>query len=237
MTQQAPGRRLSGQQPQGGYQGRPRGGYQGNREGAAIRATVPRGRLSGQPPRAATRATGPRAEATRATGPRAEATGARPQGWLSGPSGGDDKDARDNRGRNDSRRPAGTRDGKSSFDTPIQTKPTSNRQNKNSHKNDRFDKRDRLEDGKESAEDRQRSIYHAQPKKEESKADEVKTITLPMYSPSKELAEKMKLQPSVIVKKLFLKGQVVTLNQEIDYEQAEEIAMEFDVLCEKGSKG
>ena len=49
----------------------------------------------------------------------------------------------------------------------------------------------------------------------------------------KELADKMKLQPSVIVKKLFLKGQMVTLNQEIDYDQAEEIAMEFDVLCEK----
>ena len=46
----------------------------------------------------------------------------------------------------------------------------------------------------------------------------------------------MKLQPSVIVKKLFLKGQIVTLNQEIDYDQAEEIAMEFDVLCEKEEK-
>ena len=46
----------------------------------------------------------------------------------------------------------------------------------------------------------------------------------------------MKLQPSVIVKKLFLKGQMVTLNQEIDYEQAEEIAMEFDVLCEQEEK-
>ena len=30
--------------------------------------------------------------------------------------------------------------GKSSFDAPVQTKPSSNRQNKNAHKNDRFDK-------------------------------------------------------------------------------------------------
>ncbi|MFR2691171.1 MAG: hypothetical protein ACLTBV_08015 [Enterocloster bolteae] len=52
-----------------------------------------------------------------------------------------------------------------------------------------------------------------QPKKEESKADEVKTITLPDVLTIKELADKMKLQPSVIVKKLFLKGQVVTLNR------------------------
>ena len=43
----------------------------------------------------------------------------------------------------------------------------------------------------------------------------------------------MKVVPSVIVKKLFLQGKVVTVNQEIDYETAEEIALDFDVLCEK----
>ena len=52
----------------------------------------------------------------------------------------------------------------------------------------------------------------------------------------KELAEKMKMQPSVIVKKLFLQGTVVTINQEVDYDKAEEIAMEFDILCEKEEK-
>ena len=43
----------------------------------------------------------------------------------------------------------------------------------------------------------------------------------------------MKIVPSVIIKKLFMQGQIVTVNQEIDYDTAEEIAMEFDVLCEK----
>ncbi len=75
-----------------------------------------------------------------------------------------------------------------------------------------------------------------QPKKEEAKVEDIKTITLPETLTIRELADKMKLQPSVIVKKLFLKGQIVTLNQEIDYDQAEEIAMEFDVLCEKEEK-
>ena len=46
----------------------------------------------------------------------------------------------------------------------------------------------------------------------------------------------MKMQPSVIVKKLFLQGTVVTINQEVDYDKAEEIAMEFDILCEKEEK-
>jgi translation initiation factor IF-2 len=43
----------------------------------------------------------------------------------------------------------------------------------------------------------------------------------------------MKIQPSAIVKKLFLQGKVVTINQEIDFETAENIALEFEVLSEK----
>ena len=66
--------------------------------------------------------------------------------------------------------------------------------------------------------------------------DSVKTIILPEILTIKELAEKMKLQPSAIVKKLFLQGKIVTLNQEIDFDQAEEIAMEYEVLCEKEVK-
>ena len=221
-----------GNRPQGGYQGG-QGGYQGNRDNNRPQGGGYQGGQGGyQGNRDNNRPQGGGYQGNRPQG----GYGARPQGGYQGRPG-DDKDARDNRGRNDSRRPAGARDGKSSFDTPIQTKPTSNRQNKNSHKNDRFDKRDRLEDGKKKVPKTGKGAFiMPQPKKEESKADEVKTITLPDVLTIKELAEKMKLQPSVIVKKLFLKGQVVTLNQEIDYEQAEEIAMEFDVLCEKEVK-
>ncbi len=74
------------------------------------------------------------------------------------------------------------------------------------------------------------------PKKEEAKVEEVKTIVIPEVITIKELAEKMKLQPSAIVKKLFLQGTIVTINQEIDFEKAEEIAMDYDVLCEKEKK-
>ena len=58
-------------------------------------------------------------------------------------------------------------------------------------------------------------------------------ITIPEMLTIKELADHMKIQPSVIVKKLFMQGKIVTLNQEIDFETAEEIAMEFEVICEK----
>ena len=129
---------------------------------------------------------------------------------------------------------------KSSFDTPVQTKPSSNRQNKNAHKNDRFDKRDRVEDGKAKSGLKggkpQKGAFIMPVKKEEAKVETVKVITLPDTITIRDLADKMKLQPSAIVKKLFLQGKMVTVNQEVDYDQAEEIAMEFDVLCEKEEK-
>ena len=52
----------------------------------------------------------------------------------------------------------------------------------------------------------------------------------------KELAEKMKVQASEIIKKLFMKGQMVTVNQEIDYDSAEEIALEFNCIAEPEEK-
>ncbi len=66
--------------------------------------------------------------------------------------------------------------------------------------------------------------------------DEILTITLPERITIKELAEKMLIQPSEIVKKLFLKGQMVTVNQAVDFEQAEEIALEFNCVCEQEEK-
>lgn len=74
-----------------------------------------------------------------------------------------------------------------------------------------------------------------QPKQEEKKI-EVKEITIPEKLTIRELAEAMKVQPSVIIKKLFMQGQMVTVNHEIDFEKAEEIAMEFDIIAEKEEK-
>ena len=76
-------------------------------------------------------------------------------------------------------------------------------------------------------------VKKPQQKQEEKKEDKIKQIVLPEVLTIKELADKMKIVPSVIVKKLFMQGKVVTVNQEIDFDTAEEIAMEFEVLCEK----
>lgn len=66
--------------------------------------------------------------------------------------------------------------------------------------------------------------------------EQIKVITLPETLTIKELADKMKIQPSAIVKKLFMQGQIVTVNQEISYETAENIAIDYDIICEKEVK-
>ena len=70
----------------------------------------------------------------------------------------------------------------------------------------------------------------------EKKTDEVRTITLPEVMTVRELADKMKVQASEIVKKLFMQGIMMTVNQEIDYEKAEEIALEFNCIAEPEEK-
>ena len=62
--------------------------------------------------------------------------------------------------------------------------------------------------------------------------EEIKVITIPDTLTIKELADHMRMQPSVIIKKLFLSGQVVTVNSEISYEEAENIAIDYDIICE-----
>ena len=64
----------------------------------------------------------------------------------------------------------------------------------------------------------------------------IKSITLPEVITIKELADKMKQKSADIIKKLFLKGQIVTLNTELSYEEAENIAVEYDILCEMEEK-
>ena len=75
-----------------------------------------------------------------------------------------------------------------------------------------------------------------QPQKPKEDEDVIKTITLPEKMTIRDLADKMKVQPAAIVKKLFMKGQMVTVNQEIDFDAAEEIALEFNYICEPEEK-
>lgn len=66
--------------------------------------------------------------------------------------------------------------------------------------------------------------------------EEIKAITIPEVITLKDLSDKMKVKPADIIKKLFMQGKMVTLNTELSYEDAENIAVDYDILCEKEEK-
>ena len=66
--------------------------------------------------------------------------------------------------------------------------------------------------------------------------EEIKQITIPEVLTIKELADKMKVNAAAIVKKLFLQGKMVSINSEITFEEAEEIALEYDIIAEQEVK-
>ena len=72
---------------------------------------------------------------------------------------------------------------------------------------------------------------NAQPKPEPV-VEKVTSIELPETVTIKELADKMKIPAAQIIKKLFLEGKMLNVNSDITYDEAEEIALEYDILCE-----
>ena len=64
----------------------------------------------------------------------------------------------------------------------------------------------------------------------------IKQITIPESLTIRELADKMKMPAAALVKKLFMQGQMVSLNQEITFDEAEEIALSFDIIAELEEK-
>ncbi len=66
--------------------------------------------------------------------------------------------------------------------------------------------------------------------------DEIKTITIPEMITIKDLADKMKQNAGAIIKKLFLAGKMINQNSEITFEEAEEIALDYEIICEKEVK-
>ncbi len=66
--------------------------------------------------------------------------------------------------------------------------------------------------------------------------DGIRNIILPEKMTIKELADIMKVPAATVIKKLFLQGNVVSLNHEITYEEAEEIALEYNCIAEMEEK-
>lgn len=155
-------------------------------------------------------------------------------------NGGNFQNRNNNNNRNDDRRDFRRNDrGNETPSEPIQDKNRKSRENKI--------RQDRQERNKKNYEDGGRKGKNGKrvdlskpvmekPKKKEEKKEEIKVIEVPEFITIAQLAEKMKMQPSAIIKKLFLEGKMVTVNTEIDFDSAEEIAMGYDIMCEKEEK-
>ena len=218
--------------PQGDRQDRPQGDRsdrsQGDRRGQGDRRPDDRGRSQGQ------------------YGDRRPGQG-RP-GGSQGPRGGFNKDGDKDSGYNNNRGSysRGGRDGrsgeKSSIKADLANELTKEQRaaafNDRSRDKNRDRGRDRdMDDGAAKIKkDPNRKGAFIKPKPQQTtqeKEDEIKTIILPEVVTIKELAEKMKQAPAALVKKLFLEGRMVSINQEITFEEAEEIALGFNCIAEK----
>jgi len=106
-----------------------------------------------------------------------------------------------------------------------------NNNNRNSNNNNR-NNNGRNNKQNNNAKNSSRPVSAPQPKKEE----EIKVITIPESITIGELADKMKMQASALIKKLFMQGMMLSVNQEVDFETAENIALEFDIIAEQEEK-
>ena len=173
------------------------------------------------------------------------------EGYQNGKGGyaGGSNNAGNNRGGNSNERGQGRNErpdnrfqkggsGKGFVDEPIAQKSESKReeQRRINQNKDKRSKKDAIYEDDGVMPNKNKAGRFIKPEKKEEVVEEIKVITLPEVVTIKELAEKMKMQPAAIIKKLFMQGQIVTVNQEISYEEAENIAIEFEIMCEKEVK-
>lgn len=139
--------------------------------------------------------------------------------------------------RNDFRRNDNSRGGMAPAE-PIQNKDRKSRENKLRQDRQERNKKN-YDDNRQGKNGRKKDFSKPvmeKPKKKEEKKEEIKVIEVPDFITIGQLAERMKMQPSAVIKKLFLEGKMVTVNTEIDFDSAEEIALGYDIMCEKEEK-
>ena len=159
-----------------------------------------------------------------------------------------DRDGRENNGRRNDRRDS--RPAMDSMDLGLARKPVRDVKNKEKDKEKEREREEKKTQDRRNGQGGNRPNQGrfqksrlpkalqkpTRPQPKEEKKEVVKEITLPEKMTIRELAEKMKMQPAVIVKKLFMEGTMVTVNHEIDFEKAQEIALDYDIIAEQEEK-
>ncbi|MCR5793625.1 MAG: translation initiation factor IF-2 [Lachnospiraceae bacterium] len=150
----------------------------------------------------------------------------------------DDRRGGFNNNRSDDRRGGGFGFDKGSI--PFAGKETSRKNdygNKGSRNNRNKNNRKYEEKEMKPKKDPNRKGAFQMPAPVEKPADDgIKTIVIPEVLTIRELADHMKIAAAALVKKLFLQGKMVSINQDISFEEAEEIALEFNCIAELEEK-
>ena len=112
-----------------------------------------------------------------------------------------------------------------------------NRDNKNGQKDNRSHNKNNNNNNRNNKNNKNNKNSNA-PKQQPPKKEEptIKNITLPEAMTIKELADMIKTPAAQIVKKLFMQGVMATPNHEIEFEQAAEIALEYNYIAELEEK-
>ena len=132
---------------------------------------------------------------------------------------------RDSRGGQSARGGAG-RQMNRSFDTPVETKPENRRYDNRNHQ--KQEKQYKDEDISKLKNKPGRFIKPEPQPVVKKDSSEPRKLQLPEMISISDLADRMKIQPSAIIKKLFLEGKMLTVNSELDFEAAGEIALEYN---------
>ena len=132
---------------------------------------------------------------------------------------------RDSRGGQGARGGAG-RQMNRSFDTPVETKPENRRYDNRNHQ--KQEKQYKDEDISKLKNKPGRFIKPEPQPVVKKDSSEPRKLQLPEMISISDLADRMKIQPSAIIKKLFLEGKMLTVNSELDFEAAGEIALEYN---------
>lgn len=197
----------------------------------------------------------------RPRGDRRDFNGNRPQGERNGRPQGDRRDFNGNRsgfggrpnqggsngGRRDGRR-EDRREEKISIPAPMdRASMDRDRADRHKEKKER-EKTSLFEDGDNRKKSRKKDEHFtvkgtkpvkktvSKPKPKEPEEPVIRTIELPEVLTVQELADKVKTPVSQLIKKLFLAGEMVTVNTDLDFDKAAEIALEYNCIAEEEVK-
>ena len=118
----------------------------------------------------------------------------------------------------------------------FQAEQRDNRKNKN-QKNNKFNNNNngnnkQAQNGK--PEKRSGQFIKPEPKPQPQEPEEtIKTIALPPVLTVKEFADKINVPVNQLIKKMFLAGKMVNVNSDLEYEEAAEIALEYNIIAEE----